>query len=84
MGPADYGPTTAARPAPALVRPQVAGGTIHFMAEVILAGVLAWLTIFVWLGIELLLRSKRRAKVLGTFLLAVAVIPSLVALWLGT
>ncbi len=62
----------------------MAGRTIGLVAEVILAGVLAWLTLFVWLAIELLLRTGRRAKVLGTFLIAVAVIPSIVALWLGT
>ena len=62
----------------------MAGRTIGLMAEVILAGVLAWLTIFVWLAIELLLRTGRRAKVLGTILRTVAVVPSLVALWLGT
>ena len=54
------------------------------MGELILAGVLGWLTIFAWLGIDWLLRAGRRAKVLGAFFMAVAVAPSLVALWLGT
>ena len=54
------------------------------MGDFILAGVLLWLTIFVWWGTTLVLRDGRRNKVLGGCLIALAVAPSLLALWLGT
>jgi hypothetical protein len=54
------------------------------MGDFILAGVLSWLTIFVWWGSDLVLRADRRYKVAGVCLIAIALAPSLVALWLAT
>jgi len=54
------------------------------MGDFILAGVLTWLTIFVWWGTDLVLRARRREKVVGGLLIAVGLVPSLIALWLGT
>jgi len=54
------------------------------MGELILAGVLTWLIVFVWWGTNLLLRPGRRDRVIGACLLAIALVPSLFALWLGT
>jgi hypothetical protein len=54
------------------------------MADLILAGVLTWLTIFVWWGTDLALRSGRRGRVIGGFLIVLALVPSGIALWLGT
>ena len=54
------------------------------MGELILAGVLTWLMVFVWWGINLVLRAGRRDKVVGSFLIVLALVPSLIALWLGT
>jgi len=54
------------------------------MGELILAGVLTWLIVFVWWGTNLLLRPGRRDRVIGACLLAIGLVPSLFALWLGT
>jgi hypothetical protein len=54
------------------------------MDGLILGGVLAWLIAFVWWGMNLALRAGRREKVVGGILIAVALLPSLIALWLGT
>jgi hypothetical protein len=62
----------------------VSGHIIGVVGDVIVAGVLAWLVVFVWWGTELLLRVGRRGKVLGGFFIALALIPSLVTLWRGT
>jgi hypothetical protein len=54
------------------------------MGELVLAGILGWLTVFAWWGLEFLLRPGRRAKAIGAFLLVVAIAPSATALWLAT
>ncbi|HKO34109.1 MAG TPA: hypothetical protein VJY85_10225 [Candidatus Limnocylindria bacterium] len=54
------------------------------MGELILAGVLTWLMVFVWWGTNLALRPGRRDKVVGGLLSALALVPSFIALWLGT
>ena len=54
------------------------------MGDLILAGVLSWLIVFVWWGTNLLLRPGRRERVLGASLFAIGLVPSVIALWLGT
>ena len=54
------------------------------MDSLILAGVLTWAMTSSWWGFELAMRTSGRAKVIGGFLLALAVVPSLIALLLGT
>ena len=54
------------------------------MGEVVLVGVLTWLIVFVWWGTNLLLRRGRRERVIGAFLFAIGLVPSLIALWVGT
>ena len=54
------------------------------MGELIVAGVLAWLTGFVWWGFDLVLRAGRREKVLGGIVIALGLVPTLIALTLGT
>ena len=71
-------------PAPTEVGSQRSGDKIGSMGDFILAGVLTWLTIFVWWGTDLVLRARRREKVVGGLLIAVGLVPSLIALWLGT
>jgi hypothetical protein len=54
------------------------------MGDLILAGVLMWLAIFVWWGTDLILRSDPRGKVVGGCLFVLALVPGGVAMWLGT
>ena len=53
------------------------------MGDFILGGFLIWLTVFVWWGTNLVLRDGRRERVVGGLLIAVAPVPSLIALWLS-
>ena len=53
------------------------------MGDFILAGVLTWLTVFVAWGTNLVLRDGRRERLVGGLLIALALIPSLIALWLS-
>jgi hypothetical protein len=53
------------------------------MGDFILAGVLTWLTVFVAWGTNLVLRDDTRERVVGGLLIALALIPSLIALWLS-
>lgn len=53
------------------------------MGDLILAGLLLWLTIFVWWGTNLALRPGGRGKVIGTCLIVLALIPSGIAIWLN-
>jgi hypothetical protein len=54
------------------------------MGDFILARVLIWLTVFTWWGTNLVLRDGPREKVVGGFLIALGLAPSLIALLLGT
>jgi hypothetical protein len=54
------------------------------MGALILAGILGWLTVFAWWGVEFLIRPGGRGKVIGACLVAVAVAPRATALWLAT
>jgi len=54
------------------------------MGELILAGVLTWVIVLVWWGTNLLLRPGRRDRVIGAFLFAIGLVPSVIALWVGT
>lgn len=53
------------------------------MADLILAGVLAWLMVFVWWGAEFALRAGRHGKVVGGILVVLGLVPSVIALWLA-
>ena len=57
---------------------------IRRMAELIVAGVLTWLLVCTWWGTTFILRPGRRERVVGAALLAVGLIPGLLALWLGS
>jgi len=54
------------------------------MGDLILGGVLLWLAVFISLGTNLVLRDRRRERLLGASLIALGLLPCLVALWLGT
>ena len=54
------------------------------MGELIVAGVLAWLTAFVWWGCDLVFRAGRGVKVVGGLVIALGLVPTLIALRLGT
>ena len=64
------------------VSPQCSDRTIGAMDDFVVAGVLLWLTVFAWWGTDLVLRSGNRAKLVGGVLIAVGVVPALIALWL--
>jgi len=65
------------------VGPQWSGRSVGLMGDFILAGVLTWLTVFVAWGTNLVLRDDTRERVVGGLLIALALIPSLIALWLS-
>jgi len=50
----------------------------------ILASILTWLLVFVWWGTELALRDGGRECVTGGVLIALGLVPTLIALWLST
>jgi hypothetical protein len=54
------------------------------MADLILAGVLTWLQDLRVVGTDLALRAGRRGKMIGAFFIVLALVPSGIALWLGT
>ena len=54
------------------------------VGEWILAGVLTWLVVFTWWGTDVALRAGRRQKVVGGLLIALGLVPTLIALRLGT
>ena len=54
------------------------------MGDLILAGVLIWLIVFVWWGTDLALRADGRYRLAGALLIALAVVPTFIALWVGT
>jgi hypothetical protein len=54
------------------------------VADLILAGVLMWLLVLVWWGTELALRAGGRERVIGGVLIALGLVPALIALWLST
>jgi len=54
------------------------------MGDLILGGVLIWLAVFVAWGTNFVLRDDRRHRVIGALLIALALVPTVIALWLGT
>jgi hypothetical protein len=66
-------------------RSQPAVGTSHYrcMGDLILAGVLTWLMVFVWWGTNLVLRADGRHKAIGGFLLVLGLVPTVIALWVA-
>ena len=54
------------------------------MGDLILAGVLIWLMVFVWWGVDLSLRADGRKRLVGALLIVLAVVPTFIALWVGT
>jgi hypothetical protein len=54
------------------------------VGDVIVAGVLGWLVVCTWWGTEFAMRSGRREKTVGGFLIALGMVPALIALQLGT
>jgi hypothetical protein len=67
-------------------RSQPAVRTAHYrcMGDLILAGVLIWLMVFVWWGVDLSLRADGRTRLVGAVLIVLAVVPTFIALWVGT
>jgi hypothetical protein len=54
------------------------------MDDLILAGALTWLLVFVWWGTDVVFQAGRRRQVAGGLLIVLALVPSLVVLVLGT
>ena len=65
-------------------RPAVAAPYCRHMGDLILGAVLLWLAVFSAFGTNLVLRDGRRERVLGVSLIALGLVPCLIALWLGT
>ena len=65
-------------------RPAVAAPYCRHMGDLILGAVLLWLAVFIAFGTNLVLRDGRRERVLGVSLIALGLLPCLIALWIGT